>query len=183
MNTTINQQRTLSTLAVLAVIAAGLGLGAPAFAAQATATAGGTVVTPIAVVVGTNLAFGTFAAAAGGTITVSTSGVRAVSGVVAMGASATSAAKFDITGEPGATYAITHSGTALLTNSGGGGETMALAKFSDLTGANATSGDAATGTLSAGGTQSLYVGGTLTVAANQAPGTYAGNVIATVEYN
>ncbi|HEX8614321.1 MAG TPA: DUF4402 domain-containing protein [Telluria sp.] len=180
MNTTIQQQR---TLAYLAVIAAGLGLGVPAYAAQATAVAGGTVVTPIAIVASVPLAFGSFAAAAGGTITISTSGARAVSGVVAMSGSAATAAKFDITGEPGTTYTITHSGTAVLTNTGGAGETMALAKFSDLTGANATSGDATSGTLSAGGTQSLYVGGTLTVAANQAPGVYAGDVVATVEYN
>lgn len=180
MNTTIQQKR---TLAALAFIAAGLGLGMPAHAAQATAVAGGTVVTPIAIVSSVPLAFGSFAATGGGTITVSTSGQRAVSGVVAMGASTASAAKFDITGEPGSSYTITHSGTAVLTNTGGGGETMALAKFSDLTGANATSGEATTGLLSAGGTQSLYVGGTLTVGANQAPGVYAGDVIATVEYN
>lgn len=180
MNTLIQQQR---TLAALIFIAAGLGLGMPAHAAQATAVAGGTVVIPIAITPAVPLAFGSFAAAAGGSITVSTSGVRAVSGVVAMGGSATSAAKFDITGEPGSSYTITHSGTAVLTNTGGGGATMTLTKFSDLTGANGTSGDATTGILSAGGTQSLYVGGTLTVAANQAPGVYAGDVIATVEYN
>lgn len=181
MNTTIQHKR---TLAVLAFIAAGLGLGVPAHAAQATATAGGTVVTPIAITTMAQLAFGNFAAAAGGTITVSTSGTRSVSGVVGMsGGPATTAAKFDITGEPGSTYTITHSGSTVLTNTGGAGETMALAKFSDLTGADATSGEATSGTLSAGGTQSLYVGGTLTVAANQVPGVYAGNVVATVEYN
>ncbi|NHZ87552.1 DUF4402 domain-containing protein [Massilia sp. CCM 8733] len=180
MNTTIQQQR---TLAVLAFIAASLGLGVPAYAAQATAVAGGTVVTPIAIAPAAPLAFGNFAAAVGGTITVSTSGVRSVSGVVGMNGAATTAARFDITGEPGSTYTITHSGSAVLTNTGGAGETMALTKFSDLTAADATSGEATAGTLSAGGTQSLYVGGTLTVAANQVPGIYAGNVVATVEYN
>ncbi|UOD28634.1 DUF4402 domain-containing protein [Massilia violaceinigra] len=180
MNTTIQHKR---TLAVFAFIAAGLGLGVPAHAAQATATAGGTVVTPIAITPTIQLAFGKFAAAVGGTITVSTSGARTVSGVVGMSGPATSAARFDITGEPGSTYTITHSGSTVLTNTGGAGETMALAKFSDLTGADGTSGEATSGTLSAGGTQSLYVGGTLTVAANQVPGVYAGNVIATVEYN
>ncbi len=60
---------------------------------------------------------------------------------------------------------------------------MALAKFSDLSGANATSGEVTTGTLDGAGTQSLFVGGTLTVAAAQVPGVYTGTVIATVEYN
>ncbi|NHZ97510.1 DUF4402 domain-containing protein [Massilia sp. CCM 8734] len=180
MNTTIQQQR---TLAAIAILVAGLGLGLPAHAAQATAIAGGTVITPLAIAPMVPLAFGSFAAAAGGTITVSTSGVRTVNGVVAMSGSATTAAKFDITGEPNSTYTITHSGTVALTNTGGAGETMTLTKFSNLTGVDATSGDATNGTLSAGGAQSLYVGGTLTVAANQVPGVYAGDVIATVEYN
>ncbi|WP_167239562.1 DUF4402 domain-containing protein [Massilia genomosp. 1] len=181
MNTTIQQQR---TLAVLAILIAGLGLGAPAHAAQATAVAGGTVITPLVIAQAAPLAFGSFAAAAGGTITVSTSGARTVSGVVAMSGSATTAARFNITGEPNSTYTITHSGTVALTNTtGSGNETMTLAKFSNLTGLDATSGDATSGTLSAGGAQSLYVGGTLTVAANQVPGVYAGDVVATVEYN
>jgi len=39
-----------------------------------------------------------------------------------------------------------------------------------------------TGTLTAGA-QTIYVGGVLTVAANQPAGTYTGTVSATVEYN
>ncbi|MES2325043.1 MAG: DUF4402 domain-containing protein [Pseudomonadota bacterium] len=171
------------TLALFASIAAASLLPSAAQAAQATATASGTVVTPIAITAAANLAFGSFAAGAGGTITVSTSGARTSSGVVALGASA-AAARFDITGSASTTYSISHSGTAVLTNTtGGGGETMALAKFSDLTAGNATSGNVSSGTLDGAGAQSLFVGGTLTVGAAQVPGVYTGTVIATVEYN
>lgn len=181
MITTIKQQQSTLTLALMAaMVAAALGLGGSAQAAQATATASGTVIAPITINAAANLVFGSFAAGAGGTVTVSTSGARTTGGPVLMGAVTPSAARFDIGGEAGATYSITHSGTAVLTN---GAATMALAKFSDLTGANATAGNPATGTLDGAGTQSLYVGGALTVAAGQLPGVYTGTVIATVEYN
>jgi hypothetical protein len=166
------------------IAAAGFVLGGAAPAADGTATATGTVVQPIAITPSSNLSFGSFAAGPGGSVTVSTSGARTFNNVVAMGAGTASAARFDITGTPGTTYSITHTGTAVLTNTTGtGNETMALAKFSDLSGANGTSGTVTSGTLDAGGAQSLYVGGQLTVAANQAAGVYTGTVIATVEYN
>lgn len=180
----LTQPRFTLTLAMAALAAAGAVLSVPAQAAQATATASGTVVAPIAITVNTNLAFGSFAAGPGGTVTVSTSGVRAASGVTLVGGGTPSAARFDITGQASSTYSITHGGTAVLTNTTGvGAETMMLGKFSDLTGANATSGSVTSGVLDGAGTQSLYVGGTLNVGAAQAPGVYTGTVIATVEYN
>jgi hypothetical protein len=185
MNRSNQQPRLTSRLALMAAAGAlGACLCAPGQAAQATASASGTVVAPIAIAVNANLVFGNFAAGTGGTVTVSTSGVRAASGPVLMAAVAASAARFDVTGAASTTYAITHGGTAVLTNTTGtGGETMALAKFSDLTGANATAGNVGTGALDGTGAQSLYVGGTLSVAAAQVPGLYTGTVIATVEYN
>jgi spore coat protein U-like protein len=59
---------------------------------------------------------------------------------------------------------------------------MSMTKFSDFTGANATAGIATSGTLN-GGTQSIYVGGTLNVSASQAAGEYTGQITVTVEYN
>ncbi|MBC7453886.1 MAG: DUF4402 domain-containing protein [Massilia sp.] len=183
---TITTKQTPSTLklALMAAMAvASVGLASSSQAASATATASGTVVSPIAIAAAGNLAFGSFAAGAGGTVTVSTSGVRATTGPVLMGTTS-SAARFNITGMAASTYSISHSGSAVLTNTtGAGGETMALAKFSDFTAGNATSGNPLTGTLDASGAQSLYVGGALSVAASQVPGLYVGTVIATVEYN
>ena len=56
-------------------------------------------------------------------------------------------------------------------------------RTSDLSAANTTSGEVATGTLNGSGAQSLFVGGTLTVAGNQAPGVYGGTLSASVDYN
>jgi hypothetical protein len=60
---------------------------------------------------------------------------------------------------------------------------MALTQISDLTGAGGASTTVTSGTLSAGGTQSLFLGGTLAVAANQVAGAYSGAISATVDYN
>ena len=185
MTTPLKHPRLTRKLALVAAAAAfGACFSAPGLAAQATATASGTVVSPIAIAAAANLAFGNFAPGTGGSVTVSTSGVRAASGPVLMGAATPTAARFNITGAASTTYSITHSGTSVLTNTTGtGGETMALAKFSDLTAGNATSGTVTAGTLDGAGAQSLYVGGTLTVGSSQVAGIYTGTVIATVEYN
>lgn len=172
------------SIASLAALA-GATFSGNSFAAEATATASGTVIAPIAVAKATDLSFGKFARGAGGTVTVSTSGARTVSGVImsSVGSSPT-AARFNVTGDPSATYSISHSGSASLTNTTGtGGETMTLTKYSDLTAGNAVSGNVTSGTLNTSGAQSIYVGGSLNVAATQVAGVYTGNVIVTVEYN
>ena len=166
--------RNVASLAVLAVAIAGSG---SAIAADATASATGTVIAPIAITKTADLVLGSFASGAGGgTVTLSTLGVRDKTGAVTLFAGATpAAAKFDVTGEGGLTYSIVLAPT-LLTNSGGGSETMSFTPQSD----------SSTGTLGgvgAAGAQSFFVGGVLTVGAGQAPGTYAGSVTATVAYN
>jgi hypothetical protein len=171
------KQSRITLVAALAV--AGLALPGISMAANATASSSSTVVVPIQISKSADLAFGKFAAGTGGTVTVSTSGARTVTGGVTAMTSSTTAAKFDVSGETGATYTITLSGPTVLTS---GSDTMAFATVSDLTGANTTSGNATSGTLTAG-TESIYVGGVLTVASAQAPGTYTGSVVATVEYN
>ncbi len=165
---------------IAATTAAGVALSSGAAAADATASATGTVVSPIAIAVAANLAFGSFAPGAGGTVTVDTGGARAASGPILITASSASAARFNITGQAGLSYAIVHGGSTVLTN---GAATMTLTKFSDLAGVNGSSGTASSGTLNGAGTQSLFVGGTLDVDAGQATGLYSGIIIATVEYN
>lgn len=164
----------------LALIAVGASAHCPA--AVATASASCTVIEPVVVTTAANLSFGRFAAGAGGSITISTSGARTASGVVpSSDGGAMSAAKFLVTGATGATYSIAYGGTSVLSRSAGP-QTMALTKFSDVSAGNATTGTVSSGMLTAG-TQSIYVGGTLNVAPNQAVGTYAGEVTVTVEYN
>lgn len=170
-----------STTLKLAVAAAAVAVAPSSFAANAVASGAGTVVQPIAITAAGNLEFGKFAAVTGGTVTVSTSGARTVGGsVLAMTGVSTTAAKFDVTGEADATFSISLSAPANLST--GGGDTMAFATVSDLTAANTITGNATSGTLTLGA-QSIYVGGILTVASSQAPGTYNGNITATVEYN
>jgi hypothetical protein len=188
MNTPLSfKQRTRKLALISALALSGATISAYSFAAQVTATADATVIAPIAIANTIPLSFGKFApGAALGTVIVSTSGTRTKTGAVILSSigPTISAAKFDVTGDANATYSISHTGTTTLTNTTGvGAETMALTKFSDLLAANATSGDATTGTLSASGTQSIYVGGTLAVAAAQVAGVYTGTAIVTVEYN
>jgi hypothetical protein len=161
----------------LALAVAAVAITPSALAVDATANSSATIMQPLAITVAEHLAFGKFGVGAGGSVTISTSGVRSSTGVVEMGGT-TTAAKFDVTGEAGATYTISLAPTTLTS----GANSMTYTTVSDLTGANATSGNPATGTLT-GGTQSIYVGGVLTVAAAQAAGLYSGTLVATVQYN
>lgn len=181
MTMTFTATRSVMKLALIAATtAAGAVFSPMAYPAQASATASGTVVAPIAITAMKNLTFGSFAAGAGGTVTVDTGGARSAVGAILLTSAPITAARFNITGQAGLTYSIAHSGSTELIN---GGATMTLTKFSDLLGLNGTSGNVSSGTLDGAGTQSLFVGGTLAVAANQVPGLYTGTVIATVEYN
>ena len=177
-------RRALSAALASVATLAGMGLVSNAYAAAATSTATSTVIVPIAITAPAALSFGRFAHGTGGSVTISNSGVRTSSGVVLSSTSSVqTAARFDVTGDGSATYGITHSGAAVLSDSASTPNTMALVTTSDLTGGNVTTGNVATGTLTAGGTQSIFVGGTLTVSATQVAGTYTGAVTLTVEYN
>ncbi|MFC5551499.1 DUF4402 domain-containing protein [Massilia aerilata] len=166
----------------LAAMALAIGAAGSAMAANnATATATSTVITPIAISKAADLAFGSISVGAGGgTVTVATDGARTKTGDVFLAGGATgTAAKFDVTGSGTMTYSITLGGDTSLSD---GTNTMTFARVSDLTGAGATSGNVTSGALTAGA-QSIYVGGVLTVAANQPAGAYTGNISATVDYN
>lgn len=168
-------------LAIVSAISLAPGLG---FAASSTTTSTATVIEPIAITTATDLVFGDFAPGGGGSVTVATNGARTASGPILSTAGATpTAAKFDVTGNANSTYSISTSAAASLSDSAATPNTMALTVFSDLTGGGATTGTASSGTLSAGGTESIYLGGELTVGGTQAAGTYTGDVTVTVEYN
>lgn len=167
--------RSLSLATVLAACCAG-----NAMAATATATSSSMVVVPIAVTKAADLSFGRLAAgASSGTVTVSPNGARSFSGSVAGVGGTISAAQFNVTGEPGLTYSITLGGSTQLTS---GSDNLPFTTISDTSASSITSGNVSTGTLT-GGAQSIYVGGSLAVSANQAPGNYSGTVTATVDYN
>jgi spore coat protein U-like protein len=157
-------------LALLASVAlAAAGATAPAFAAtSASASASATVIVPIAITKAADLSFGKFASGAtGGSITVQTDGSRAGTGDVLLT-------------NGGATYTIDTTGTSA--NLSSSGNNLPLSLISDFAATASSAGTKATGTLT-GGTQTLFVGGTLTVGANQPAGNYTGSVAVAVAYN
>ena len=122
------------------------------------------------------LSFGSFVAGSGGAVTISTSGARSASGgVLLIPSGAGAAAAFTVTGDANATYTIQLPGNDFVKLSGSGGD-MFINEFT-------SSPFGAAGQLSAGGSQSLAVGGTLNVASGQPPGAYTGSFNVTVDYN
>lgn len=123
------------------------------------------------------LAFGKFVAGSGGSVIINASGARSATGGVFLVASGGGAvAQFSITGDPNATYAVTLPADDVVTLTiAGGGSTMAVNSF--------VSNPASTGTLDGGGAQTLKVGATLTVGADQAVGNYSVTFDVIVVYN
>jgi hypothetical protein len=123
------------------------------------------------------LTFGKFAAGTGGTVTISTNGARSRTGNVILLASDTgTAAAFTVSDTDPAnatlTYVITLPANDTVTISSGG-NSMAVNSF--------VSNPSGSGMLS-GGSQSVTVGATLTVGANQPAGNYTGSFSVIVDY-
>lgn len=166
-----------------AAAAAGTLACTPAFAANQTGTATTVIVRPNTLVKVDDLDFGTLAAGTiGGTATVDpATGARTTGGGTTAVGSGAQRAVFQGTG---GLLLITVSGdnNVTLTRAGGGGSMTAT-----LTRAMTTSGGGITllgssATLLPSGVQTYYVGGTLTVPANQPAGDYSGTFTLTVNY-
>lgn len=168
--------------ALVATIVTAAFSSAPVYASNAaTATATANVVLPISITKNKDLVFGQFVAGASGDVTVDTAGARTANGATLVGGVTPQAAKFTITGANNAGYSIDYSSSdPSITN---GTDTMALTLYSDNNaGGIATGTPLATDTLDGTGTQTLYVGGKLTVAGTESPGAYTGNINITVTY-
>lgn len=160
----------VSAIALALPVAA---VAAPGDTDTAMGSATATVVAPIELEhdAGATLSFGSFVAGGGGTVIVSPAGAGSVTGdVVFVTESANTADSFTVSGDAGRSFSIAASGGSVDTT---GGDTMAFT----------TTVSAASGTLDASGNGTFKVGGTLTVAADQAPGDYTGEYEATVAYN
>ncbi|WP_248633926.1 DUF4402 domain-containing protein [Novosphingobium nitrogenifigens] len=162
----------LAAASVAALFAApGVALAASGNSSTAAGTATASVVAPIVLThtSGAALNFGKFTVGAGGTVVVTSAGAGSVTSDVGfVPGSSTAADQFTLTGDSGRNFGITTtSGT--LTN---GTKTMSFT----------TAPSAASGTLSASGTYSFNVGGTLTVAGTETAGAYTGTYNATVAY-
>ncbi|MBV8503757.1 MAG: DUF4402 domain-containing protein [Paucibacter sp.] len=168
-----------------AVLSALLLAAASAQAASTTATATATVLTPMTITKNTDLSFGNIVGG-NGTVTIDTSGARSLAGNTApavSGGTALSAAKFTVGGTASQGYAITVTPPANLSS---GGNNMAFTAFWEAldtaTPTPVSSGTPATFT-PAGATSYILLGGTITVGANQAAGTYTGTITVNVDYN
>ena len=143
----------------------------------ATAVTNATIITPIAITKTVDLNFGNIAAlTTQATVTVNPAGTRSSSNALSLPTATPgtiSAASFTVTGLADATYSIVLPSAFNVTS---GGNTMEVKDF--------TSTPTPTGLLTAG-TQTLTVGASLTVGANQAAGTYtnANALSVTVAYN
>jgi hypothetical protein len=174
----MNRQRLLLASLLLAAGPATL-LQAANNSASATGSASVIVFTPLAVTptAGSDLNFGNvIAGASAGSLTVDPAGTASsYSGLIVPTGSVTQAAGFDITGQPGAQFSITLPATAASLGNG-----VSVASFTGKI-SNGASGTLS-GSLDASGKQSFAVGGTLSIGANQAAGTYTGNFSVTVAY-
>lgn len=147
---------------------------------SATANATAEIVAPIAIAVNTNLDFGRIIrSAAPGTVDIATDGTPTYNGGVAAGAGGATitAATFDVSGTAGYTYAITAPLAADVITLTDGTNTMTVTSF-----VRDPAGD---GTLDGSGNETINIGGTLSVAAGQATGTYTNttDLTVTVNYN
>ncbi len=131
----------------------------------------------IVLTVGDPLEFGGIVPGTGGTVVITTAGVRNLTTVTGVTASTTpSAASYTVTGTGLVPYTITIPTASFnITNTtGSGNETMAV------TAMNCSGG--LSHTFAANGTDAFTVGGTLTVGNAQVPGLYTGTFDVTVEY-
>jgi hypothetical protein len=145
---------------------------------SATANATATIITPISIEKKVDLNFGNIVAnSTGGTVTIATDNTPKYNKVAAPSIPGTrSAASFEVKGFAGVTYSIELPKTITLKKDGGK-ETMTVDNF--------VSNPSGTGLLSASGSQTVNVGATLNVAANQVAGTYKNttDLKVTVNYN
>lgn len=167
----------MKKLLALAVVI--LGFTAVSFGqVSATATASGTIVSPIAIANNGDLNFGNVAVSAtAGKVILAPAGTRTVTGGVTLPAvpGTVTAAHFKVTGSQNYTYAITLPSTPTTVTSGS--NTMTVDAF--------TSTPTTTGTLDGSGTQTVDIGATLNVGSAQNAGTYlsATPFTVTVNYN
>jgi uncharacterized protein DUF4402 len=161
-----------------ALLAAGLLLGASGQAMAISADASASIINPITVAQTRALTFGRiFTTVPGGLVVLSAADTTSTATSTAGLISGTSYAsgKFTVTGDSNTGYAITCASGASLV---GTGTAMALSLTT-----NKSVGLTATTTPYALATDVFYVGGTLTVPANQIPGLYSATYAVTVDYN
>lgn len=185
-----NLKKILGATIVLIAFSAAANAQAPA---NAPADAQARIVPAILIRNERMLNFGNIVPLTGGTVVIGAieAGTRSSTGALVLAPGLTSSARFEVEGDGGSTYSISRLpllGTPLvLTNIAAGAETMNVDLVVSADGAAGVESVAGLlgGTTGANGFQKIFVGGTLTVAASQAAGTYQNNggIVITVDYN
>jgi Mat/Ecp fimbriae major subunit len=164
-----------------AVAVAALTAGTASAQDSATATASANILQSITVTNSQALDFGTIVPSGAASTVVVTPGSSTVAAVRTCGSGLTcsggfSRAVFDVTGSHAALVDVTGDSSVVIQNAGGDTMNVALTYSStSLTLVRATPASTPTG--------AFYVGGTLSVAADQAPGAYSETFSVTVDYN
>lgn len=178
----------LKFFAITAVI---LGFSATSFGQNSdnvTATAQGTIITPISITKNADMQFGTLVAAAG-TVVLNPGAAPTYNGVAAYTTTDKvdpSTARFTVNGDYSNTYAISISDLPTVVTHTDNSTTMALSAWTstnDIITFTIPTGSG-TNALNGTGTDSFEIGATLTVAANQTAGVYTSSAFTvTVDYN
>lgn len=134
------------------------------------------IVSSLAITNTASLNFGQIAAgASAGTVTMTPLGIRVPVGVTLGNQGTSSASSFTVTGSPLNLYTIVLPADGTVTLTSGAHPAMGVNTFLSL--------PLLIGTLGLTGNQTLLVGATLSVGANQPNGTYSGTFNVTVAYN
>ena len=164
-------------LYIIGLAALLLASGTDVQAAEANATA--TILNPIGLTILSDLAFGTIVPGKGGTVIIDPdSGVRTPTGGVILMSSVYHPALFSVIGDARSNYHVRSIPNSINITKTGGTETMKVT-FSFSSNLDGSQHDK----LDNNGNGSFKVGGTLTVAANQAPGLYTGTFPVTIQNN
>lgn len=169
----------MKKLSILLTLVALFSIASLTVEAQVSAVAetSANIVGPISITKSVDMSFGNVAVSPtiAGTVLLTPASTRTAGGGVTLPVitGTVTAAKFTVSGESGTTYSITLPASISLTN---GGNSMTVDNF--------TSTPTPTGSL-ATGTEDIFVGGTLNVAAAQASGLYSNvsDLVVTVNYN
>ena len=171
--------------AATALLILGVCAGAHAQGASATGQVSAQIVQPLQIVSKTALDFGSILPGSGaGQVIVTPDSKRQATGSVTMEAGGYAAASFVIQGTPGRSYVVNTPDnlTFEVSNASAPGGQTALQVSDFRTFSRAAGKSGHTGALDNRGQDTLFVGGTLTVPADAAPGRYSGVVPITVEY-
>ena len=178
----------LIVLSIIMIAGFASNIMAQTSATVAATPAGGKLIAPMTLTQTSALHFGTvnLLAATAGTVVLTTANVRNITGGVALSTIAPTStnAAYNITGTISSTYALTLPATIIVTHTITPASTMTISALKVLfnTGTEVTA-VGATNTLTAAGTGSFKVGGTLSIIAAQLAGIYAGTFAVTVDYN